>query len=337
MKVALLHITDKEQPHFLLRLFHAGIAACGDSPFYASFTQDSPKSSWKTMTQADVAVRIYHPHPLRQSKISVLNRRLDVKLRQFGKRVITVDAGFLRSQLDHEMRGYRKGRHLFDDKQDIDRSLWGRIYYEVGYDGIKRSADYCNQNSPRSRWKALRMPLSPWRKKGRHVLLCGQKPGGVSSCFLDLYHWYADCIAAIRRATARPIIFRHHPRLFKAAHGIRYCDNDHRLLVQQLASPSDLSWSTKPLLQDDLRDAWAVCASASNATVAAVVAGIPVFTDNEACMAWPVANHDFANIEQPTFPDRQQWAYDLAYAQWNCEEIARGNAWAHLRPYAQRT
>ena len=29
--------------------------------------------------------------------------------------------------------------------------------------------------------------------------------------------------------------------------------------------------------------------------------------------------------------DRTQWAYDLAYAQWNLEEMKLGMPWKHLR------
>jgi len=43
-----------------------------------------------------------------------------------------------------------------------------------------------------------------------------------------------------------------------------------------------------------------------------------------------VAERALDNIERPRTPDRAQWACDLAYCQWQPQEMAEGMAWRHL-------
>ena len=47
-------------------------------------------------------------------------------------------------------------------------------------------------------------------------------------------------------------------------------------------------------------------------------------------MADAIANFDLDDIVDPPLPDRQQWAHDLAYAQWTVTELRAGLPWVHL-------
>ena len=66
----------------------------------------------------------------------------------------------------------------------------------------------------------------------------------------------------------------------------------------------------------------------SNAAVDAVMAGIPAITHHDGSMARAVSSH---NIEHALFrPDRTEWGSRLAYCQWLPDEIASGEAIAHI-------
>ena len=47
-------------------------------------------------------------------------------------------------------------------------------------------------------------------------------------------------------------------------------------------------------------------------------------------MAWDVTNHDLSEINNPKTFDREQWLNNLAYTQWNLEEVRRGLPLKHL-------
>jgi hypothetical protein len=83
-------------------------------------------------------------------------------------------------------------------------------------------------------------------------------------------------------------------------------------------------------LQQDLKHAWAAVFYNSSASVAAVLAGVPVFVDDVDCVAWQVANHDLCKIETPIMPDRTQWLYDLSSAHWTDADSRSGAIYQHF-------
>jgi hypothetical protein len=83
-------------------------------------------------------------------------------------------------------------------------------------------------------------------------------------------------------------------------------------------------------LQQDLSNAWAAVFCNSSSSVAAVLAGIPVFADDDDCVAWAVANKDLAQIETPDMPDRTQWLNDLSAAHWTDTESRSGAIYRHF-------
>jgi hypothetical protein len=88
-------------------------------------------------------------------------------------------------------------------------------------------------------------------------------------------------------------------------------------------------------LQQDLANAWAAVFCNSSSSVAAVLAGVPVFADDDDCVAWSVANQDLAQIETPVMPDRTQWLYDLSAAHWTDAESRRGDVYQWFVKYLQ--
>lgn len=188
-------------------------------------------------------------------------------------------------------------------------------YYAAGLNGLNGRANFRNVNMSKDRWAKLRVPLQSWLEAGggSQVVVCGQVPWDASVQHHDHVGWIRQTIAALDKRTKRPIVFRPHPLARKVNYGhLNGC-----------------TVSVGPL-EDDLKGAHAIVTFNSNTAVDAVMAGISAFALDHGSMAWPVTEHDLTMIELQFRPEREQWAADLAYTQWNLDEMSRGWTWAHL-------
>lgn len=188
-----------------------------------------------------------------------------------------------------------------------------RGYYSLGWNGLNGRADYCNEFSPRDRWSKLGIDLKPWRTDGSHVLVIGQVPTDGSVAAVDIISWCEHQAIRLASITKRKIIFRPHPLARTVTRDIQAAERSERALAE------------------DLKDAWAVVTYNSTSGSMSVIEGIPVFASDPGSMAWRVANQNLDLIETPILFDRAQWAYNLAYTQWNLQEIDSGMAWDHLK------
>ena len=226
--------------------------------------------------------------------------------KMFNKRRIIVDAGFFNSA----------------------RNVKKNIYHSVGYDHIKGAAEYCNKNSPSDRWNQLGLKMKPWRKTGDHILLLGQNEtgGGMKHIRSNMKRdIFCRIITRIRKHTDRPIVFRTHK------HRQYQYENVFENSKIKNVRRSDMMGSKKNIIDKDLKNAWCTVSLTSNGSVDSIFHGVPVITADKISASYDVAEHDLANIENPKMCDRTQWAYDLAYAQWNLEEMRLGIPWRHLR------
>lgn len=157
-----------------------------------------------------------------------------------------------------------------------------------------------------ARFARLKLAIRPWRKGGRHVLVCPQSdwylrtvcgwPGGADG-------WQRDVLLRLRAATDRPIVVRPWLRDKGLAAGT---------------------------LQRDLETAHALVTHSSAAANEALAAGIPVFVTG-ACAAQALASGPLEAIERPAYPEgREPWAARLAGQQWGIDELENGTAWRAL-------
>ena len=85
--------------------------------------------------------------------------------------------------------------------------------WKVGLNGINRDAYFgpCGNNDDRHR--LLGLSLKPWRTHGEYILICGQHDKSLQWQGMPrMSNWVIETISEIRKYTARPIIFRPHPR-----------------------------------------------------------------------------------------------------------------------------
>lgn len=174
----------------------------------------------------------------------------------------------------------------------------------AGFNGLNGRADFKNANSPDDRWKQYGPGLKEWQPPGEYAVIMGQCVGDMSHAHADINAWYLRMIA--EWGEVMPVAFRDHPK------GGKY----------QTHVPK-LSGS----LADALNKAAIVVTFNSNTGVDALLAGVPVYAEDEGSMVYSVASH---KVGQTLFPDRRQWANDLAYCQWTFDEYCNGLAVEHL-------
>jgi hypothetical protein len=146
---------------------------------------------------------------------------------------------------------------------------------------------------PPDRFKHTEVELKPWRKEGRHILLI--PPSAEVSQLFDLGP-----------------LFRMMPER-----------------LAPLGRPVVTSVKGDPrLLTDRLRDCWCVVTWTSNVAVEAICAGVPAFVSSYSAAA-PVAgmlDQLEDRMDTPPMPERESWAWSLAYGQFDLSEIESGYA-----------
>jgi hypothetical protein len=152
------------------------------------------------------------------------------------------------------------------------------------------------------RWVRLGLTIASWRKDGLHVLVCPPDATYGQLWGLDHVKWLQDVLIALESATDRLVVVR---------------------------DRSKAGSVTEPFAAA-LQGSWALVTCTSNAAVEALLAGVPVFCTH-ACAAYRMGKVDVAEIETPVMPtDREQWAWNLAAAQWSLAEMVNGTCWREL-------
>jgi len=258
-----------------------------------------------------------------QSDPQVVDCRLAVILGWVGTTIRGPHIQLRNNVINHQ---HRTGHHVMP----IDASCFKFVdtdsyFLRYSLDGVfYNTNNYANANSNNDKWQQiqhqLNLNLMPWRTHGDHVLVCLQRDGGWSMKGTDMIEWTRQTVHRLRSLTARPIVIRPHPK--------------HKINLSELTSlPGVRESAVGSTLQQDLANAWAAVFCNSSSSVAAVLAGIPVFADDDDCVAWAVANKDLAHVESPVMPDRTQWLNDLSSAHWTDAESRSGAIYQHFLPF----
>ena len=216
--------------------------------------------------------------------------------------------------------------HLKDRHHRIDymtHSVGGRVLvisagilinqgYTCGWDDINGCADFLNQHSPADRWEKMGRQIKPWRKEGEVLLIAGQVPTDSSVENIDIRQWYHDIIKILRyQKKEQAIAFRPHP------------------LSKESPYLPGIEQRGSSLFENALFNVKAVVSWNSSSAALSILEGVPVYTLDKHSIAWTISEHNLLN--EPIRPQREQWAYDLAYSQWSESEIRMGECWAHLK------
>jgi len=215
----------------------------------------------------------------------------------------------------------------------IDSNLFNYIgnqtptYLRYSMNGVfPTTGNYFNKHFDPARWEQIKrdynIDLKPWRKKGRHILICTQRNGGWSMQGNSVIKWLNETVAELKKHTDRPIVVRGHP-------------GDRRAKQYLKPHPHYVVSQNKSILQD-FQKAWAVVTYNSTPSVAASIEGIPAFVTDpipQTSQAYDVSTHSLSLIETPQIKDREVWIKKICMCHWNFDELSNGDAWRHMRKY----
>lgn len=266
----------------------------------------------------------------------LVNEGLDCEIREPANFKDVVDTAIVCGWRKQRIKRLDKlsRNHIIEAQEEAGKPAW---CLERGFIGrrkewsslsiggsISSGGIFKTSNMPSDRWKKLAAPLEPW-KQGSRILLCGQVPWDAQLESCNYFEWLRDTVVTIRQYTDMPIVFRPHPNAFVV-------NDPYARLLDEFNSIVE-PWSNMaiavPFEQELARSYHAVVCYNSNTAILSLIHGTPVFTGADSG-ADPIACRDLSQINNPPKPDRRQWAYDLAYKQWNMEELRRALPWKHL-------
>lgn len=196
--------------------------------------------------------------------------------------------------------------------------------WKVGINGINRDAYFGHNNNNNERATKLDLNLSDWKDNGEFILLCGQHNKSLQWHNMpSMSNWVIETIDTIRQYTERPIIFRPHPRcpLPHIERGLKNVYRQDPVHVSGSYDNFDLAFSR----------VWATVNWNSNPGPQSIISGVPAIV-GPGSLAWDVATHDFADVENLAKPNRTQWLNDYAYTEWTVDEIRQGLPLKRLTP-----
>tara|TARA_Y100001958_G_C21240763_1_gene568420 strand:+ start:2975 stop:3811 length:837 start_codon:yes stop_codon:yes gene_type:complete len=193
--------------------------------------------------------------------------------------------------------------------------------WKVALNGINRLGYFGPLKNDDTRAKLLGLELKE-NKKGDDILICCQHDKSHQWRNQPPMQIYIDrLIHELRMYTDRKIIIRPHPR----------CPVDNKLQNYknvELQVPKQIA-NTYDDFDLGFNNIHAVISYSSNPGIHAVLNGTHAFVGPES-LAYPVANKELKNIENPQIFERNQWLYDYAYTEWTIEEIAQGLPFSRL-------
>lgn len=188
--------------------------------------------------------------------------------------------------------------------------------WKVGLNGVNRDAYFGPVGNGGDRSVSLGLQVKPWKTDGEYILICGQHDRSLQwQNQPSMNNWFLETYDTIRKYSNRPIIFRPHPRC-------RLPDIEQGLKSVYRQEPQKID-GTYDDFGIDFDKVWATINWSSNPSVHSIINGVPAVV-GPSSLAWPVAEHDLANIENPTMPDRTQWLNDYAWTEYTLEEIRQG-------------
>jgi len=199
------------------------------------------------------------------------------------------------------------------------------ITWKIAINGINRDADFANDVFDDKRWPLFGITMQPWRDTGNNIVILGQHDKsnqwqGKS----PMPNWVEEQINEIRKYSQRPILVRPHPRNLFKFDAKKY----ENVFVGQPQMDSETYDDTD--FKKILKDAWTVINYSSNPAIESVINGVPVFV-SESSLCYDVGNKELSNIENPSRPDRKNWANKMAYTEWTVQEIKEGLPWKRIR------
>lgn len=210
---------------------------------------------------------------------------------------------------------------------DILEDQW----YRIGVNGFLADTGRFydqNKNYPSDRWekicKELNVETKPWKSDGSGIVVALQLPGDASLRGINVSTWAADTVEELRKYTDRSIIVRT-PQLD------REFDKENILRIRSIDGVS-LQQGTRSNLFQTIDNAYATVSYSSGFGIDSAIRGTPAIATDPGSFAYSLGNNKLSQIENlKRSENRDQWLYNLSYAQWSRKEIKEGETWYHIK------
>lgn len=232
---------------------------------------------------------------------------------------VAVFYGLMREVLDGYRNAGKKAVY-------VDLGYWGRHeggrragFHKVSVNSRHPTAYFQQVVHPGARFDHFGVPVLPRKSTHakKYVMIAGMSAKAANAEGLRPEQWERSIAEEIRKHTDREIVYRPKPNWREAQPipGTRFLrgeDGD---------------------VHKYLEDCHAVVTHHSNVAVDALLYGVPAYVvDGVVTKARATrAMRMIDTAEMPPIDWVRQFAYDLAYTQWNVAEMESGKCWRHLR------
>ena len=202
-------------------------------------------------------------------------------------------------------------------------------WYRIGVGGfLADTGNFNNKHKNADRWNLIRkhfgIKLPCYQLAGKKdIVVSLQLPQDASLRGASIEKWCRDTCLAIRTQTDKPIVVRF-PQLQREydAKPLKVVENLPNVTFQK---------GTKDNLESTLRSAFCTVTYTSGFAIDSLLHGCPTIAMNPGNFAHDICQNTVDHIDNPLCPSRDQWLYNLSYAQWHISEIENGLPWRHLR------
>eukprot|EP00899_Mesostigma_viride_P006236 jgi/Mesvir1/15613/Mv03220-RA.1 len=205
-------------------------------------------------------------------------------------------------------------------------------FYSLVWNGLNGNG-FRPRGMPSDRWDRLFRPyvdVRAWRENkdnltGELVVIIGQQRldpslDPIRARFGDPNNWYQNVTDRLNELFPETrVVFRPHPYP-------NHVDVERPRLKDGTRPPKGAIFDATTPLDELIDKAFCVVTMTSGVGAMAVIRGTPVVAYDPLSTAWEVTSHDVADMRDLRRPDRTQWLNDLAYAQWDMDEIISGEA-----------
>lgn len=203
------------------------------------------------------------------------------------------------------------------------------VWYRVGLNGfLNDTGNFNNKHKTWDRWDLIRKSLGVELKayndsnKDAPIIVALQLPGDASLRGASIEDWAVHTVQAIRTQSDRKIIVRT-PQLER-----QYKES----LIKVKDFPNvEFQTGTKDNLIPTLESAHCAVTYSSGLAIDALINGCPVVACSPSSFAYDICPNTVDMIDRIKKPNRDQWLFNLSYAQWHESEIERGLPWRHLK------
>ena len=240
-------------------------------------------------------------------------------------------------------RAKKKGIYIITFDGGILSSFGNTItdpnhHWRVALYSPMNNGNFLSDNSPPDRWEHMKkiwnIKYEPWRKSNPDdpILFVLQPKDNWSMNELDPIDWFNNVYKKLRPLTKRKFLIRPHPNHMAAMENRKdEFPKDCKLIIGQKFFSGDEKKHYRFNFQEALNNCHAIITHNSTASIDSCVRGIPTFVTSDLAICWPVANTRLEDIENPKYPDRTQWVYDLGYKQWTEKEIKDGTVFKRFK------